>query len=102
MATKTPSVNKVLLILRTTGSGRELLQGALQYARTDPYCSVQMDLMPDALTPEKVAAFEAAGYSGILTSEIGMTDEVGIGTLGAQHFRSHGASIPSRGDRIFY
>ena len=32
--------------------------------------------MPDALTPEKVAAFEAAGYSGILTSEIGMTDEV--------------------------
>ena len=76
MKSKTTKVNKVLLILRTTGSGRELLQGALQYARTDPYCSVQLELMPDSLTPEKVASFESAGYSGILTSEIGMTDEV--------------------------
>lgn len=127
MKAKKAKVNKVLLILRTTGSGREILQGTLQYARTDPYCSVQMELMPDSLTPEKVASFEAAGYSGILTSEIGMTgevteafinlnvpmvvmgapdprlarrrhdlvfvgmDEVGIGALGAQHFKSLGA-----------
>ena len=68
--------NKVLLILRTTESGREILQGALQYARADPYCSVQMELRPDALTPEKVASFESAGYDGILTSEIGMSEEV--------------------------
>lgn len=72
----TVKVNKVLLILRTTGSGREILQGALQYARTDPYCSVQMDLMPDALTPAKVAVFSKQGYSGILTSEIGMMPAV--------------------------
>lgn len=68
--------NKVLLILRTSGSGREILQGALQYARTDPYCSVQMELMPDTLTPEKVATFKDQGFNGILTSEIGMTSAV--------------------------
>lgn len=68
--------NKVLLIVRTNGSGRELLQGALQYARTDPYCSVHMDNMPDMLTSEKVAAFASQGYSGILTSEIGLTQDV--------------------------
>ena len=76
MKARRAKVNKVLLILRTTGSGREILQGALQYARTDPYCSVQMELRPDALTPGKVASFEAAGYDGILTSEIGMSAEV--------------------------
>lgn len=68
--------NKVLLILRTTGSGREILQGALRYAQNDPYCSIQIDLMPDALTPEKVAEFARLGLSGILTSEIGMTRAV--------------------------
>ena len=73
---KKAQINRVLLILRTTGSGRELLQGALQYARSDPYCSVQMDLMPDALTPEKVAAIKDQGIDGILTSEIGMTPAV--------------------------
>lgn len=76
MTAKKAKINRVLLILRMTGSGRELLQGALQYARSDPYCSVQMDLMPDALTPERVAAFKDAGISGILTSEIGMTQAV--------------------------
>ena len=76
MAKRKAQINRVLLILRTTGSGRELLQGALQYARSDPYCSVQMDLMPDALTPEKVAAIRDQGIDGILTSEIGMTPAV--------------------------
>ncbi len=68
--------NKVLVIVRTNGSGRELLQGAFRYARTDPYCSVHMDNMPDLLTREKVAAFAAQGYSGILTSEIGLEQDV--------------------------
>ncbi len=74
--TKKRNANKVLVILRTNGSGRELLQGALQYARTDPYCSVTIDNMPDMLTAEKVAALERQGLNGILTSEIGMTQEV--------------------------
>ena len=74
--TRNRNANKVLLILRTNGSGRELLQGALQYARTDPYCSVTIDNMPDMLTPEKVRALGRQGLSGILTSEIGMTQEV--------------------------
>ena len=73
---KNAKANKVLLILRASGSGRELLQGALQYARTDPYCSVQMDFMPDALTPEKVAALGNQGLSGILTSEVGLSPDV--------------------------
>ena len=76
MKAKKAKVNKVLLILRTTGSGREILQGAIQYARTDPYCSVQMELMPD---PRLARRRHDLVFVGM--------DEVGIGALAPSTFK---------------